>query len=197
MGLYEDLPDAELLKLLKAGDEHAFESLYQAYSPQIYLKLLKLVKLQSLAEELLQDVFVKIWEKREGIDVEKSFRSYLYIIAQNLAKDVFRRAALDKKMLNEMINTSTEIYDPMAEGYMENNHKQLLQEVTSFLPPQRRKVYILIKIEGKSYEEVSMLLGISQSTINSHIVKANAALKKHFAENKTLLVTLLASFLIS
>ena len=197
MDRYKELNEVELLARLKAGDELAFECLYQIYSPQIHFKLLKLVKLQSLAEELLQDVFVKIWEKRSGIDENKSFRSYLYIIAQNLAKDLFRRAAFDRKMLAAMISASTEIYDPVMDAYQEKDHEQLMQDVISILPPQRRKIYTLVKIEGKSYEEVSALLGISFSTINGNIVKANATLKKHFADNKIIFVALIASYIIS
>lgn len=197
MDRYKEFGDVDLLGKLKAGDELAFERLYQIYSPQIYKKLLKLLKQENIAEELLQDVFVKVWEKRDVIDLEKSFRAYLYRIAQNLVYDLFRRAAFDRKMLAELISSSTEVYDPVTDAYSEKDYNTILQQVVAILPEQRRKIYTLVKIEGKSYAEVSKLLGISTSTVSDHIVKANVMLKEHFAANHLILAALVASFIIS
>ena len=95
--------EQELLAKLAEGDENAFEILYLTYSPKIYSKILQLVKQVSIAEEILQDVFLKIWEKRETLDNQKSFRSFFYTIAKNLVVDLFRRAALDRQMLEQFI----------------------------------------------------------------------------------------------
>jgi RNA polymerase sigma-70 factor (ECF subfamily) len=197
MVTYSILNDQDLTALLRESDEHAFEQLFLNYSPQIYKKLLKLVKQEAVAEELLQDVFVRIWEKRKEIDVDKSFRSYLYRIAQNLVTDLFRRAAFDRKMLADLINNSTEIYDPVEDAYTQKDHAAILKEIIDVLPAQRKRVYTLVKIDGKSYEEAAALLGISTSTISDHIVKANQTLKENFGSSKIILVALIASIIIS
>ncbi|HEY8387177.1 MAG TPA: sigma-70 family RNA polymerase sigma factor, partial [Parasegetibacter sp.] len=88
--------EKELLFLLNKGDEQAFEQLYHSYSPRIFGNLVKLLKSEDIAEELLQDVFIKIWQRRSGIDPEQSFRSYLFRIAENSVYDFFRRTARDK-----------------------------------------------------------------------------------------------------
>jgi len=190
--------EPELLVKLAAGDEFAFEQLYLIYSPKIYRKVLKLVKQSAIAEEILQDVFVKIWEKRAVLDNQKSFRSFLYVIAKNLVVDLFRRAALDRKMLEKFIVEHTELYYPfdnMDDSDAET--KVIIQKALDILPPQRKKIYTLVKLEGNSYEQVADLLGISTSTVNDHVVKATKSLKAYFDQNDVLLVALLASLLIS
>jgi len=189
--------EKELLMELSQGNERAFEKLYRLYSLRIFKKLLKLVKQEEIAEELLQDVFLKIWEKRETIDPEKSFRSYLFRIAQNLVTDLFRRAAYDRKLLEHLIAATTELYNPIEEKYNSVEGNAILQQAIDTLPPQRRKIYMLCKIEGKSYEEVSNLLGISTSTISDHIVKATKSLKLYFSSNELALIILASAVIAS
>jgi RNA polymerase sigma-70 factor (family 1) len=189
--------EQQLLVKLAEGDEYAFEQLYLIYSPKIYKKILQLVKQVAVAEEILQDVFVKIWEKRETLDNEKSFKSFLYTIAKNLVIDLFRRAALDRQMLQNFIIENTELYYPFDNTDLNAESKAIIQKALDTLPPQRKKVYTLIKLEGKSYDEVAELLNISTSTINDHVVKATKAIKFYFEQNENLLIALLASLLIS
>lgn len=190
--------EEELLKKLGEGDEYAFKQLYLMYSPGIYGKILQLVKQVAIAEEILQDVFVRIWEKREVLDNQKSFKSFLYTIAKNLVVDLFRRAALDRQMLEKFIVDNTELYNPFETvDDPETESKAIVRSALDILPPQRKKVYTMVKLEGKSYGEVSELLGISTSTINDHVVKATKSLKSHFDQNDGLLIALLASLLIS
>lgn len=193
MSAYHSYTDAELTGLLKSGDERAFERLYRVYSLPILKKLIRLVKDEVLAEELLQDVFLKIWEGRENIDPERSFRAYLYRIAQNLVTDLFRRAANDRKLMAHLINASTELYHPFVEKENEAEIRSLLQTAIDILPPQRRKIYTLCKVEGKTYEEVSVLLGISTSTISDHIVKATKMLNKYGSSHEIAMILVTAA----
>jgi RNA polymerase sigma-70 factor (ECF subfamily) len=177
---YVLLTEIELLKLLKTGDKKAFGQIYHNYKTRIYRNLLKMVKSEEISEELLQDLFVKVWLGRESIDPEKSFRSYLFKIAENLVYDFFRKAALNKKLENYLIAVSAPENSPIEQHiyYKESNY--VLTKAIDQLPPKRKQVYILCKIEGKSYEEVSRLLGVSISTVNEHIVKASTVVRKFF-----------------
>ncbi len=196
MTTYRAYTDQDLAVLLNQGDRDAFKQLYLIYSPRIYKKILQLVKQPAIAEELLQDVFVKIWEKRGYIDAEKSFQSFLYRIAQNLVTDLFRRLALDRKMMESFIAEASDAYIPFDES-AEIETKQLLQKALNILPAQRKKIYTLIKIEGKTYEEVSNLLGISTSTVNDHVVKATKTLRTYFNANDAATIALIAVFIIT
>jgi len=196
MPVPQPIDEKALLLQLRSGDQRAFEVLYRSYGPRIYSRLLRLVKQETLAEELLQDVFMRIWDKRATIDPERSFRSWLYRIAENLVTDLFRRAAYDKKLLAELIKTTTELDRGTEQqlDYKEGNAR--LQQAIAALPPQRRKVYTLCKVEGKSYEEVSRLLGISTSTISDHIVKASRSIRTQFSAGEMALIAIAAAYIL-
>jgi len=176
--------ESELVKRLQSGDQLAFEPLYNRYSKEIYRKLLKMVKDVTLAEELTQDVFVKIWNKREVITVEKPFRHYLLILANNIVNDFYRKVARERRLQDEIIAASTELYNPTEDQIYYKESKELMDAAIDSLPTQQKLVFQLCKIEGKSYEEVSNLLGISTSTISNHIVKGTKTIKLYFFSQK-------------
>ena len=143
-------------------------------------------------EELLQDVFLRLWEKREKLNIEVSFKSYLLRVAHNLVMDMFRRAAFDRKLLDHLITGAMGSYAATDERTLVKEAEALLSEAIDLLPPQRKKVYLLCKNEGKSYNEVSQLLGISPSTVSDHMVKAAKSVKEHFSGNDFTLLALMA-----
>ena len=183
--------EKELLSLLLNGNEQAFEKIYQLYSSRLYGNLLKLVKSEAEAQEILQDVFLKIWENRQRIDIEKSFRSYLFKIAENKVVDFFRKAARDKKRESRLILLATIEYLPVEDLLQSDERSVILQKAIDSLPPQRQQVFRLCKLEGKTYKEVSELLGISVSTISDHIVKATKSVRDYFENNEQALLSLL------
>lgn len=178
---YLTLTENELVRLLKIGDKRAFEQLYHNYKVRIYGNLFKMVKSGDVAEELLQELFVKIWTGKENLDPDKSFKAYLFKIAENLVYDFFRKASINKKMEAYLVSAATTpSASPIEQHiyYKEGNY--VLAKAIERLPPKRKQVYVLCKIEGKSYEEVSRLLGVSISTVNEHIVKASRVVRKYF-----------------
>src|SRR5690554_6805393 len=97
------IDERELLIKLRDGDHSAFEKLYTHYSPVITAHLIHLLKSMDLAEEVAQDTFISVWEHRENIDSEKSFKSYLYKIATNKTYNLFCRASYDKALRSYML----------------------------------------------------------------------------------------------
>lgn len=174
----------KLVTRLHSGDQLAFEALYNSYSKEIYRKLLKMVKDITLAEELTQDVFVKIWNKREVITLEKPFRHYLLTLTNNIVNDFYRKVARERSLQDEIIAASTELYNPTEDQIYYKESKELMDAAIDSLPTQQKLVFQLCKIEGKSYEEVSNLLGISTSTISNHIVKSTKSIKLYFFSEK-------------
>nr|WP_121271281.1 RNA polymerase sigma-70 factor [Pedobacter schmidteae] len=171
--------EVELLTRLGNGDKYAFELLYNQYKYRIAGNLLKLLKSEDLAEEILQDLFVKIWDTRKTIDPQKSFRSYLFRIAENMVMDYYRKASRDKRIQDKLMAATAESYSHIEEHIFNKESELLLYNAIELLPPQRKQVFTLCKLEGKSYKEVSELLGISHSTINDHLLKSNRFLKQH------------------
>lgn len=175
-----ELEEREQLLLLKRGNYEAFDAIYTIYSPRILGRLIRLLSNEAVAEELLQDLFFRVWDKREQIDVDQSFRAYLFKIAQNLVYDHFRKQSVDERYRADFIRSYSEFYEHIEEDLIFKQTEKRLMQVIDNLPPQCRQVYILFKLEGKSYAEITSIMGISKSTINNHLTKANSILKKEF-----------------
>ena len=172
-----------LLEQLINNDQQAFKQIYFLYSARLYGNILKLVKSEPVAQEILQDVFMKIWDHRHSIDTAKSFRSYLFRIAENMVCNFYRKSSRDKVALRQLMAKSSVHYSHIEEEILWKEEANLLSDAIGGLPPQRKQVFELCKMEGKSYDEVSCLLGISVSTISDHIVKANRFLKEYYLRN--------------
>lgn len=179
-----------LLQQLAAGDDDAFQQIYFLYSGRLYGNLLKLVKSEAVAQEILQDAFIKIWEYRSTIDPEKSFRSYLFRIAENMVCNFYSKASRDKALLKKLIENSVNEYSHIEESIISRENSKFLYTAIEELPPQRRQVFELCKIEGKTYQEVGTLLNISVSTVSDHIVKANRFLKEYASRKQTFILIL-------
>lgn len=188
--------EKDLVKFLTEGSEMAFEKLYRLYSERLLGYLLKLLKSEDIACEILQDAFIKVWHNRRNIDPEQSFRSYLFRIAENLVYDFFRKAARDKKLQAVLINNACKDYSPVEERLCLKENHQLLRSAIDTLPPKRRQVFQLIKIEERSYEEVSRLLQISVSTINDHIVKATKSIRENLERYHITIIGILCFYLM-
>ncbi|MCF8453506.1 MAG: RNA polymerase sigma factor [Pedobacter sp.] len=169
--------EKELLMQLREGNAQALDYFYHHYSLRIYRKLLKMVRVETIAEELVQDVFVRIWDKRHQIDPDRSFRSYLFTIAQNLVYDLYRKVAREERLQEVIKEASSEMYMHVEEGVFLKETSEILNKAINNLPSQQKLVFTLCKLEGKSYEDASATLGISTSTINNHIVKATKSIK--------------------
>lgn len=187
--------DKELLLLLKSGDEAAFEKIYKLCSPRLFGNIYRMVKSESAAQEILQETFIKIWNNHSIIDPERSFRSYLFKIAENNVYDFFRKVARDKKIQAQLAAVATEHYDHIEELLLKKENALMLQKAIDSLPPQRQQVFRLCKLEGKSYDEVSGQLGISLSTISDHIVKANKAVREYLLENMDITIIIICLLL--
>lgn len=172
--------EKDLLLRLRKGDEYAFEQLYRLYSHRIFVNTVKLVKDENEAQEILQDVFIRIWKYRENVDPDRSFSSYLYSIANNLVRDFFRKAAHDRKLEAMLIERGTELYDHIESALSHKETNKILQGAIEALPVQRKKIFTLCRMEGKSYDEVASIMGITVSTVGNQLVKATRSIKQHF-----------------
>ena len=183
--------EKELLSQVREGDVRAFERIYKSYSPRLYGSIFRIVKSVPVTEELLQDVFQRVWEHRKTIDVNLSFKSYLFTIARNLVYDYFNKASRQKLMARYLQVKEMSGSGAFRNQLEEKESEQLLEKAIHQLPPQRRLVYTLCKIEGRSYDEVSRTLGISVSTISDHMVKAAKSIKVYYLSRALLYLSFL------
>jgi RNA polymerase sigma-70 factor (ECF subfamily) len=176
--------EREALLLLARGDEEAFRKIYFAYSKRLLGNLIKLTKSEIIARELLQEVFIRVWNSRQRIDPDQSFRSFLFKIAENQVYDFFRRLSRDSRLRMELVRKMKELPEQAEDLLYAKENMAILQQALNNLPRQRKRVFQLCKLEGISYEEASRRLGISTSTISDHIVKANHFIRRYLIENQ-------------
>jgi len=191
---FED--ERQWLSLLKEGDRSAFDAIYKFYSNRIYSRILSMVKLPEVTDELVQDIFLKVWEKRMDINESLSFQAWLYRIAENIVYDYYRRLALDVKMRDHMLETYAELYNQTEDYILNKERTQLLNHAMAQLPTQRQLIFKLCRIEGKSYEEVASLLDISTSTVSNQLVKATKNIKDYvFFNSREFIIFMIALYL--
>jgi RNA polymerase sigma-70 factor (family 1) len=188
---------AFLLQQLKHGSEPAFNALYHLHSKMLLGNIRNLVKDEEVAKELLQDLYLKVWENREAIDTDRSFKSFLFTIGRNMVYDYLRRVSLDKKAKLKLMAGALEFYSHSEEDLDFKESKEVLQNAVNTLPPQCRQVYTLSKLEGKSHQEISRQLGISISTVNNHMVKANKVVRSFLFHNRDLTIIFITSLAIA
>jgi len=170
----------ELLPLLKEGDMIAFDAIYEIYSSRLYRFVLRYIKFETDAEEIVQEVFIKIWEAREKIDVYSSFESFIFTIAYNSTISLLRKRVHEKKYL-EHLKTSQQ-FDNAPDSINEIQFKELSEKIDSLLnklTPRQKEIFLLSREEGLKHEEIAKKLNISSNTVKNHIVKALAFLKSN------------------
>ncbi|MCJ8208987.1 sigma-70 family RNA polymerase sigma factor [Mucilaginibacter sp. RS28] len=182
------------ITLLKQGDKTAFAHVYDLYSAMIFSKLMRMVKDRMVAEEILQEVFLKVWERREKIDPSQSLKSWIYAIAINLVYDYYRKLSRDHKMQQVLLDQFADLYYANNDDGIFEERKKLLDEALAQLPPQRFAVFKLCRLEGKSYQQAAEELGISPSTVSNQLVQATKTLKEYIFNSKTLLILIISWF---
>ncbi|WP_262909977.1 RNA polymerase sigma factor [Maribellus sp. CM-23] len=171
--------NTELVKLLKKGDMSAFDVIYRKYSRRLYGFVFRYVKQESDTEEIVQEVFIKIWQSRDKINVYSSFESFLFTIAHNETINLLKKRATEQKYLEhvkslQQIEETYEIADEIHYKELKQKFQGLLDE----LSPRQKEIFLMSREEGLSHKEIAEKLGISSNTVKNHLVATLSFLKK-------------------
>lgn len=176
--------EQQLISLLREGSQDAFEQLFERYSQKLYRFSLSYLKSETEAEEIVQDVFLKLWENRSKLRNETSFQSYLFTIAFNAIRKYFNQKARDERFRIGIIELLSE-ENPSLES---NPDFELLVRKLKLLidemPDRRREIFIKRKKEEKSVREIAAELEISPKTVENQITEAMNYLKKEFGKER-------------
>lgn len=176
--------DAELVVLLQQDDTSAFDTLYWKYHQAVYRNIFKFVKEPIGTEDILQEVFTKLWEKRKEINANQSVAGWLFVISFNLSVDYVRRKLREQTIHRELYNINPdEDFGLDNKGVYEEQY-QLLEEAIAQLSPKKRKIVTMCKLEGKTYDEVAAEMQISRNTVKEHLSVAMAKLNEYIQKNK-------------
>lgn len=190
------IDERELLIKLGDGEETAFNTLYQQYANKIYSRLLKLTQSEQLADELLQDTFIILWNKRHTINPDLSIKSWLYKVAENEVYQLYRKIARDKKLQDHIVSTFIETYSHTEEGLFYKESQDLLNKAIEQLSPQRKEAFKLCRIEGMSYQEAATQMGVSVSTVSNHLVQATGIVRNYIFQSQERMALLVSILLL-
>jgi RNA polymerase sigma-70 factor (ECF subfamily) len=168
--------DTELAIRLREGDVDAFNSLYYKYYNAVFSNVFNLTKNEESARDILQEVFISLWERRQYIDLEKPVANWLFVVSYNKALN-----CLKKVMRHPTILLIPEIAIPDEETSSRVREAQsaLVKEAVGHLSPQTRRVFELCKLQGKSYEETAQELDLSRHTVKEYLSVAMNFIKAY------------------
>lgn len=173
------MEEKDIILRLKNGDHDAFAWIYNKYWSQVYEFCRLYITSPEDAKEIIQQVFVKVWEARYLIKENENFKGFLFIITRNLifnqSKKSFNENFYKLSVLNAF-STEQEGYD-MEEEIVASQLKEFIDELINMLPPRQKEVFLLSRESHLSYKEISLRLCISEKTVEHHITKAMRFIK--------------------
>lgn len=179
---------------VKNGDMAAFDLVYRAYSKRLYRFVYGIIKTEIDAEEIVQEVFVKIWESHEKIDNFALFDSYLFTIAYNCTISLIRKKLSEKKYIQYI--KSLQIPPQQKSAEINSDFEILSEKVNELigkLPPRQKEVFMLHRENELTYRQIAEKLDISVNTVENHMSKALKFLRNNL--NKESLAALLFFYL--
>lgn len=177
MNKLKKLSDENLLELLKEGKTAAFEELYGRYWAKLYSCAYKRLKDRELSEEIVQDFFTSLWQKRETLIIHTAFSNYTYTAIRYLVFSHYQKESVRRAYQESILQPDFGYHNSTEEQVAFNELNRLLQQGIEVLPEKCRAVYELSRKENKNNKEISHLLGISEKTVENHITKALRVLR--------------------
>lgn len=174
---------SHLVSQIRKGNKLAFSQLFRMYYPKLLTFIHGLLADRPLAEEIAQDVFLRLWINREKIDLRLSFDSYLYTIAKNIVLNFYKKKEIEQRYIDHALHAlDTETPEAEAPFYYQDL-LALVEQAVSEMPPQQQKVFRLSREEGLLNAEIAEKLGISKRTVEKHIYSSLTFLRKIIEKN--------------
>lgn len=173
--------DESVVKRLKNGDTKAYLEIYNRYHAGLYFYVLRFVKLPEIAEDIVHDVFLKLWDVRKSIKPDLFTMGYLYRISRNQVFKMMKKISDDEQLRRHVLYKLEELVPGVLpeEQLLWKQYESVIKHAIAKLPPQRQKVFNLCRQEGKTYKEVAELLGISSHTVKEHMMLAMKSIKEY------------------
>lgn len=189
-GLYDE---KKLLLRVAEGDERAFCVLFEQYHRLLATHVMRITRSQELTEEIVQDVFLKIWMSREALSGIQDLRAYLYIVSKNQALNSLKKAARERVILSdkdwELVESSFSVSQSE-----EPDRYDLIDEAINRLPPRQQTVYLLSRHERKKYSEIADQLGLSRETVKKYLQLATESISAYILERVKVVVSVFFLF---
>nr|WP_295921985.1 sigma-70 family RNA polymerase sigma factor [uncultured Dyadobacter sp.] len=185
--------DVTLLHRIAVGDEQAFRIIFNRYHHRLGAHIYRVTQSRELAQEITQDVFLKIWINRETLTDIVNFKAYLFAASKNQALTHLRKMALEKNRITLLENSMDVQHDDNAE---ENARYLLIDEAIDHLPPQQRQVYLLSRHERLKYTEIASRLSLSRETVKKYLQLSSESISNYIRKKLIINALLIISIFI-
>ncbi len=169
MGIFSSSEERELIIRLIGSDESAFEQIYFRYVQKAYGFAYHYLKNVTEAEEVIQEVFTKIWENRHNINPDMSFNGYLLTSVKNAIFNENRKKMYHRTYVSEVLQYLQTHVKNTEEQITYDELEKIINKTIELMPPKRQEIFRLCRIEGMSHKMISETLGIAEKTIETHI----------------------------
>lgn len=165
---------------IQRGDESTFENVYKATFSSLVYYANEITRQPQLSEEVVQDVFSKIWQNRSELHVKGSFKAYLFQSVHNLSLNAIRHKKTNKESVNllssettwKFISDTYDLNDNLIERIISDETELIIEHIVEELPEQCRKVFIMSRFESLKNKEIEAQLGLTENTVKTHIYRA-------------------------
>lgn len=174
------------------GDAEAFSEIYDLYKDRIFAFAFTLTKSKEIAEEATQEVFVKLWEKRDQINTEYPLTPYIKKITYNYIISFFRKVKLDRQLQQSLYSNMEALRNTNEDELLQKELNKLYHQAIDQLPQQKRTAYTLSREQHLSYDEIAMQMGISKNTVRNHMTEAIQFIRNYITNHTDLACLILA-----
>jgi RNA polymerase sigma-70 factor (family 1) len=171
--------EPELLRLTAAGSESAFKTLFDAYWDHIYSVAFHLTKSVPLAEDMVQDIFLKIWNHREKLSAIEDFDNYLFIIARNHIYNTLEKEQRHHRLRQPLLDWLDDQRETPEQHLLLKESTELFHQAIARLTPQQQAVWKMTRDQGLSHDQVAGELNISRNTVRNHIVNSLKSIREY------------------
>ena len=178
-----DQKTKDLASRLRKDDISAFNTLYWEYHAAVYANALKLIKDPVIAEDIVQEVFVTVWGKRHTIDPEQDLVGWIFVISYHKTIDQLKRK-LKEALAHKNISISIEDHSIFVNADLKEEQLTAIEEAMDQLSPQKRKVFELCKVQGRTYKKAAEELHISKYTVKEYLSEALVSIRKYIGEHQ-------------
>lgn len=180
MSAYQTHNENELLQLAASGGQGAFTELFMQNRHKLFSFLMRLTQSPEATEDVIQDIFMKLWRNKSSLAEIDNFSSYLFRMAQNQCITQFKRMAKETLILSRLASDSSPSRSTTEDHIAVKEVQEQLQQAVAKLTPQQKLVFTLSREKGLKYDEIAAELNISPSTVKNHMIDALRIIRQHF-----------------
>ena len=175
--------EANTIQKLAAGSAAAFDILYYKYYEPVRGNVFKIMRDEAITDDILQEVFISLWDKRKQFAEYKKISGWLFVASYNRSMNYLRRQATER-VFKQPFDDDKEFVDEPGNESLQEQQFLLIEEAIAQLPPQRKKIFELCRLQGKTYDQTAFELSISRNTVKEHLAKATDFIRAYIQNHQ-------------